>query len=389
VATNLTVSVGTLDGLIFYANIVQPNKAIFFPDKSSSSILSVFIAWLNLDLGIETCFYSGLDAYAKTWLQFVFPIYIWLIMIMIIVFSHYSTTVARLSGRNAVPVLATLFLLSYGKLLRTIVTVFSFTVLEGKKSAVWLYDGNVLYLRGKHVSLFLVALLLLLALSLPYTTLLLLAPLLQKSRHQALFWMAKFKPLFDAYMGPYKDNCRYSVGLLLLARVILFLVFSANVFGDPAINLLAIIAIVNCICVHRTVVSGVYKHKYLNIIEYSFLVNIILLSSSALYTTRNNNGRQDIVAYISAGISFATFIAIILYHLYYVIKRSHILKKPTDKMRKLFHRKEYPTQDQWNDDHPHIQDHEALPINRADIQPLVIDLDELREPLELVEYNEF
>jgi len=114
VATNVTVSVGTIDGLIFYANIVQPNKAIFFPDESSSSFLSVFIAWLNLDLGIETCFCNGLDAYAKTWLQFVFPIYIWLIMIMIVIFSHYSTTVARLSGRNAVPVLATLFLLSYG-----------------------------------------------------------------------------------------------------------------------------------------------------------------------------------------------------------------------------------------------------------------------------------
>ena len=30
-----------------------------------------------LDLGIETCFYDGMDAYVKTWLQFVCPIYIW------------------------------------------------------------------------------------------------------------------------------------------------------------------------------------------------------------------------------------------------------------------------------------------------------------------------
>ena len=389
VATNLTVSVGTIDGLIFYANIVQPNKAIFFPGISGSSFLSVFIAWLNLDLGIETCFYSGLDAYAKTWLQFVFPIYIWLIMTMIIVFSHYSTTVARLSGRNAVPVLATLFLLSYTKLLRTIITAFSFTVLEGKKSAVWLYDGNVLYLQGKHVPLFLAALLLLLTLSLPYTTLLLLAPLLQKSKYRALIWMAKLKPLFDAYMGPCKDNCRYSVGLLLLARVILFLVFSGNVFGDPAINLLAIIAMVICICIHRTLVSGVYKHQYLNAIEYSFLVNIVILSSSALYTTRNNNGKQDIVAYISAGISFATFVAIILCHLYYAIKGSRLLKQARDIMRKLLHRKEHSTQDQSNEEHPHIEDHEAIPVNRADIRPLIVDLNELREPLELVEYNEF
>ena len=386
VVTNLTVSVGTIDGLIFYANIVQPNKAIFFPGNSGSSFLSVFIAWLNLDLGIETCFYSGLDAYAKTWLQFVFPIYVWLIMTMIIVFSHYSTTVARLSGRNAVPVLATLFLLSYTKLLRTIITAFSFTVLEGKKSAVWLYDGNVLYLQGKHVPLFLAALLLLLTLSLPYTTLLLLAPLLQKSKHKALFWTAKFKPLFDAYMGPCKDNCRYSVGLLLLARVILFLVFSANVFGDPAINLLAIIAMVICICIHRTLVSGVYKRQYLNAIEYSFLVNINILSSSALYTTRNNNGKQDIVAYISAGIAFVMFIAIILYHLCVAINGSRVLKQTRDIMRKLFQQEEHPALDQWNEEHPYIAvDHEAIPVDRANIRPLIVDLSQLRQPLELVE----
>ena len=165
--------------------------------------------------------------------------------------------------------------------------------------------------------------------------------------------------------------------------------FSANVFEDPAINLLAIIAMVICICIHRTLISGVCKHQYLNAIEYSFLVNIILLSSSALYTIRNSNGRQDIVAYISAGIAFATFIAIILYHLYYVIKCSHILKWSTGITRKLFHRVEYPSNNQWNDQHPHIEDHEAVPVNRADIQPLVVDLNELREPLELTEYNEF
>ena len=34
-----------------------------------------------IDVGIETClFYNGLDAYVKTWLQFVFPLYtVWLL----------------------------------------------------------------------------------------------------------------------------------------------------------------------------------------------------------------------------------------------------------------------------------------------------------------------
>ena len=68
----LTVATGTLSGLIFYANIVGFNRIIFLPVKSTDA-LSVFIAWLNLDFGIETCFYDGLDAFSKTWLQFVFP----------------------------------------------------------------------------------------------------------------------------------------------------------------------------------------------------------------------------------------------------------------------------------------------------------------------------
>ena len=141
---NLTVSTGTVNGLIFYANIIRVNQHIFFPlEKQSSIFLSTFIAWLNLDLGIETCFYNGLDAYAKAWLQFMFPLYIWLIVILIIVGSHYSTTVSRFSGNNSVSVLATLFLLSYTKILRLVIIVFSSTTLEypdGFKKRVWLFS---------------------------------------------------------------------------------------------------------------------------------------------------------------------------------------------------------------------------------------------------------
>ena len=58
----LTVATGTLSGLVFYANIVGPNRTSF-QQADSINPLSVFIAWLNLDFGIETCFYDGLNAY--------------------------------------------------------------------------------------------------------------------------------------------------------------------------------------------------------------------------------------------------------------------------------------------------------------------------------------
>ena len=105
---NLTVSEGTLNGLILYANILHSNRAIFFPDGHFSA--ATVLAWINLDLGIETCFFNGMDAYAKTWLQFLFPLYIWAIVIAMIVSSHYYIVAAKLFRRHAVKVLATLFL---------------------------------------------------------------------------------------------------------------------------------------------------------------------------------------------------------------------------------------------------------------------------------------
>ena len=136
----------TLNGLVFYANVVRANEYLLYNEKQTNP-LAVFIAWLNLDLGIETCFFNGLTAYGKTWLQFVFPLYIWSIAGLIIILAKYSDRVAKVMGNNSASVLATLYLLSYAKLFRTIITALSFTMLStthGSK-AVWSADGNLDY----------------------------------------------------------------------------------------------------------------------------------------------------------------------------------------------------------------------------------------------------
>ena len=145
---DITISEGTINGIVFYANIIQANQDIFLPWRSTHP-LTVFIAWLNLDFGVETCFFNGLDAYSKTWLQFVFPLYVWSIAGLIIVLAKHSARLAKVIGNNSVPVLATLFLLSYSKLFRTIITALSYTMLNTSKEndekfitkAVWSADG--------------------------------------------------------------------------------------------------------------------------------------------------------------------------------------------------------------------------------------------------------
>ena len=223
---NITVSTGTINGLIFYANIVCVNSAVFFPGERANTFLSLFIAWLNLDLGIETCFYDGLDAYAKTWLQLAFPLYIWFLVAVVIISCRHSKRAANLCGNNPVQVLATLFLLSYAKLLRVTITVFQPTLLlEHQK--VWHYDGTIAYLGKRHAPLMLVALLLFVVFFIPYTLILFAIQWLQPFSHYKVFgWINQFKPLFDAYTGPYKDKHRYWTGLFLLVRIALFTVIS-------------------------------------------------------------------------------------------------------------------------------------------------------------------
>ena len=80
---NLTVSQGTLNGIIFYANIVKLYQPVF-SKEGTYPFLDQVISWFNLDFGIETCFFDGMDSYSKTWLQYVFPLYLWIIIIGII-----------------------------------------------------------------------------------------------------------------------------------------------------------------------------------------------------------------------------------------------------------------------------------------------------------------
>lgn len=313
---NLTVSVGTINGLIFYANIVRANNTFFFPNGVSKSFLSVFIAWMNLDLGIETCLYNGMDAYIKTWLQFLFPAYIWILVIMIIIGSHYSTKISRLSGNNAVQVLATLFLLSYAKLLRVIIIIFSSAVLvypDDYRRRVWLYDGNVNYLQGKHITLFIVGLLLLLFVSIPFTTILVTIQWLQKFSSWKLFmWVGKLHPLFDAYTGPFKIRHRYWTGLLLLIRVCLFLVFSLNTSNDPSVNQLTIAVTSLCLLAYLAQIGGVYKQWPLTMLEIIFVSNLgILSAASGIY---QEDSDRLIITQTSTGTTFLLFGAIIIYH---------------------------------------------------------------------------
>ena len=192
---NLTVTQGMINGLIFYANIVWTSQSILLPlheiNNAAIVFLRAFLAWINLDFGIETCFISELTALVKTWLQFLFPAYIWAIAGIMIITAKYSKTLTKIYGNRAVPLLATLFLLSYMQLMRTVVTIFLFTYLSeiptGSTLVVWSVDGELDYFGVEHTFLLVAAIAVVIFLWLPYTLSLLFLQQLQKVSNSCWF----------------------------------------------------------------------------------------------------------------------------------------------------------------------------------------------------------
>ena len=318
---NLTVSQGTINGLIFYANIIAAARSIIFPQPPYNkflSFLSGFISWLNLDLGIETCFIKGLDGYWKTWLQFVFPFYVWAIAGAIILVSRYSLRATKLFGENSLSVLATLFFLSYAKLLRSAITIFSSTTLSSNttSSTVWAFDGNVEYLASKHIPLFLFALAVVLLLWLPYTAVLLSARWMRTQSHRkGLRWL---KPFLDAYYGPFKDKHHYWVGVLLVVRGVLFILFAAFFATESFVSLLLVTVSSIFLAVCLSVTGRQYKKSYLSALESSFFLNLGVLAAGTLYI-KLAGGNLEALVTISIGITFVQFVGIVTFHSYYFV----------------------------------------------------------------------
>ena len=121
---NLTVTNGIINTLVFYVNIISINYSLFCIDSNSPDC--TILSLLNLDLGIETCFYDGMDGYTKMWLQLVFPSYLMIIAFTLIIGSRHSSKLQRLTANRVLKVLATLFLLSYTKTLLTVCQVLFF-----------------------------------------------------------------------------------------------------------------------------------------------------------------------------------------------------------------------------------------------------------------------
>ena len=94
----MTISNQLLGGIIFYVNITKVSlRTVVLHQHTYGFILNVIFSLLNLELGFSVCLYNGLNALIKTALQFIFPVYLWLIVLMLVIISKRSGFFANLT----------------------------------------------------------------------------------------------------------------------------------------------------------------------------------------------------------------------------------------------------------------------------------------------------
>ena len=320
-AFNITVAAGTFNALVFYANVISANESNFLP-FSRPNVLTIFVALLNLDSGIARCHIAGMDAYVATWVALMYPLYIISLVILVIIISRYSLRFSRIISKgNPVAALATLILLSYARILRTIIDALSFAILKypnGSTKLVWLYDASVTYLRGKHIPLFLTAVLILIV-GFTYTALLFSWQwLLRAPDTKALSWIrnTKLSSFMDAYLAPHMLKNRYWTGLLLFARVVLYLLTAVNMSGDPNFNLLIIGAVEACLILLQLYSQNkIYKNKFLDGFETTTHINLLLFTLASFYFIGSKINQKK-VAYVSTTVAFVMFLTALFYHIF-------------------------------------------------------------------------
>ena len=320
---NITIATGNIHGLIFYANILAANRAIFLPNLNN--FLTVFVSWVNLDLGIETCFYDGMNSQAKVLLQLVFPAYLFLLMLLVIILSNYLDLFAKLlSNRNPVAALGTLVLLSYSKFLRFIIAALQNRVLDypdGSTNIVW-FDGNVPYFTPNHIPQFFAAAIILIAGGL-FPVLLFFGQWLPHCS-KVMKWTknTKYIGFMDAYHAPFTPKHRYWVGLLLFALIAHNLVVAMA--PDTSLPVLSS----GCITFGLiSLTNRVYKKQLSEYLEALFLLNLGILSYATSYVVETNR-QQETLAFVSMSIAFILFVVIISYHFHhFILKKTKIWLK--------------------------------------------------------------
>ena len=332
----LTLATGTLNGIIFYAqaaNVGILQGLLLYTDHhhSLTQFNSIFLSFLNLNLGFPLCFYNGMTELWKTGLSLVFPIYLLIIVVVLIILSRYSTWLSNRTSHSSVQVLVTVVHLSFSKLLIIIIDVFTPAKIytSEKMYRVWYKNGSIEY--GKengHVLLMAVTVIIVGTLLIPYITILIGGRAFLKCALGDKY----LRPIYEAIHGPYREKVKYWFTARLILLIIMYIIYTAT---SSAIT----VVITSPIIIIFVLIQGhikPFRNRFVNILDSSVMLNLIMIYVIGWYIALKPTQRNLWVYYnIVVTLVFAVFLQFVLVIAYHFLMVTGLMTKLNSKIPRL------------------------------------------------------
>ena len=320
----LTLTTGTLNGIIFYAQAANGGLFDLLSLYSDFDIIStaakklvqtvyVFLSILNLNLGLHVCFYDGMTELWKTGLSLAFPIYLLIIVVILIILSRYSTWLSNKISHSSVQVLVTVVHLSFSRLLLTIINVFTSSIVytSVKHYRVWYRDGTVEYMGQSHRILVIISLILTVPLVLPYIAFFFLAKPLIRHSPKANHYL---RPVFEAIHAPFKEGKHHWFVARLLLLIIIYILYTVYKTVHGSVLYISVAALLASFLIGQALFQP-YKNKLINLLDCWLMFNLTLVYVTLSYV---NLREATIFSVVAVLLVFLTFLAILLYHILWV-----------------------------------------------------------------------
>ena len=330
---HITVTEGYLNSILFYSNIVNLFVVEFSPITPNSGVF-IPASFLSLNLGIESCFYDGMNALAHTSLQFAFVAYLFILMGAMTLLGRILKH-TRESRYSPIKIFATLTILCYVSVLQSCIAILApiqVRTLGGETSIRWYVDPTVHYFQREHGFLGFASVVLILAYIIPLPILALFP-----SRMYRMRYTRQFKPLYDALWAPFKPKYRFWLGFRLILR---WIPFSFAYFVLSPHNVFALGLFLILLLSVQTRLNP-FRGFWRNLIEDCLVANMILLVVGTLYFRAIEEGDKDlehqtIYTGLIAFLAYVIFIGVFIRHLFL---RFPNLKQEIRILPKRIHRK--------------------------------------------------
>ena len=316
-ALRLTLITGTLNGIIFYAQMancgITDLLALNVYEVPYAKFCLIFVSIVNLNLGFPLCFYNGMTEVWKAGLSLLFPLYLLTIVVILIILSRFSLRLASRIAHSSVQVLVTVVHLSFSKLLLAIIDVFTSARIYYDSNTsynVWYWDGSVDYGVGSHLILMIITLLIVIPLLLPYILLLLFARPIRRTRINEYV-----RPLLEAIHAPYKEGKEYWFVIQLLFVVVMYIIYVTL----RASNILKIIVVITPFLILLLLLQTYFKpfkNEGIYFLNCCPLLNLIFLYTTTWFLFIGFK-HKTIAMFVSITviIVFLMFLAVFLYHI--------------------------------------------------------------------------